>query len=197
MLDDPTFGILNGFVFFNQVDIINHITGNEAFLQDLFSGFKDDVITPGKGKDRQREEEVISPETEKMMDIVLFLHQLVVMGKGIQVASRLALYRTLLDHGLLLVVEWAFRRSEAQLLHAGGEILTLVTEHDVNAVRMNVMKEEEGKRKTLVMEIIDLMGQTDNLGLMSQMADGIRVMIDGGSDEVSMICGGGSHFPWA
>ncbi len=178
VLDDPTFGILNGFVFFNQVDIINHIQNNDVFLQELFDGFKD--ASPDFPS--------TDPLDERKRDVVLFLHQLMIMGKGVQVPSRLALYRNLLERGLLFVCEWAFRRPEAQLLHAGAEILTLAVEHDVNAVRMHVLREEEAKRRTLIMEIIGLMGTTKNLGLLSQMSDIIRTLMDTGTEgEVSKI----------
>ncbi len=178
VLDDPTFGILNGFVFFNQVDIINHIQNNEAFLIELFTGFKDAFP----------EADAAEPLDEWKRDIVMFLHQLMIMGKGVQVPSRLALYRNLMERGLLFVCEWAFLRPEAQLLHAGAEILTLAVEHDVNAVRMHVLKEEEAKRRTLIIEIIGMLGSTKNLGLLSQMSDILRTLMDTGTEgEVSRV----------
>lgn len=165
VLDDPTFGILNGFVFFNQVDIISHIQNNDVFLNELFAGFKEAVV-----------EERLD---ERKRDVVLFLHQLMIMGKGIQVPSRLALYRNLMERGLLFVCEWAFARPEAQLLHAGAEVLTLAVEHDVNAVRTHVLKEEGAGRRTLVFAIVAMMA-TKNMGLLSQMADTMRALLDTG-----------------
>ena len=172
VLDDPTFGILNGFVFFNQVDIINYIQNNEVFLIELFDGFRD---IPSDA-------DISEPLDERRRDVVLFLHQLMIMGKGVQVPSRLALYRNLMERGLLFVCEWAFRRPEPQLLHAGAEILTLAVEHDVNAVRMHVLKEEEAKRRTLIIEIIGMLENTKNLGLLSQMSDTLRTLMDTGTE---------------
>ncbi|OCF33154.1 hypothetical protein I316_05199 [Kwoniella heveanensis BCC8398] len=175
VLDDPTFNILNGFVFFNQVDIINHIQQNEAFLSQLFEGFREQPTTVDA-----------DPLDERKRDVVMFLHQLMIMGKGVQLPSRLALYRNLIDRGVLFVCEWAFKRTEAQLLHAGAEILTLAVEHDANAVRVHVFREDEAKRKTLVMEIIELLHSTKNLGLMSQMSDTLRTLLESAPEnEVS------------
>lgn len=47
------------------------------------------------------------PDSHKR-DVVLLLHQLLLMSKNIQLPSRLQLVRTLLEHGLVYVLEWAF-----------------------------------------------------------------------------------------
>jgi protein phosphatase-4 regulatory subunit 3 len=171
MLDDGTFGILNGFVFFTQVDIINYIQNNDQFLHELLSGFQDDrPSTPDPNN--------LPPLDEHRRDIVLLLNQLMILGKGVQLPSRLALYRNLLDRGLLYAVEWALRRTEAQLLHAGAEILTLVVDLDVSAVRMHVLKEDEMKRRSLIVEMIRLLGTTKNIGLLSQVGESLRNLLE-------------------
>jgi protein phosphatase-4 regulatory subunit 3 len=186
MLDDPTFGILNGFVFFNQVDIINHIQNNSTFLRQLFSWFSDNpsLSTSEPGVDLD----------EKKKDAVLFLHQLMLMGKGIQIPSRLALYRALIDQGLFNAIEWSFRitpeTEHKQIIHAAAEILTLVTEHDVNAVRTHILREVQqgGGKRTLVDEVVGLMGRTENSGLGAGLADGIRCLIDAGGELRGAMC---------
>lgn len=171
LLDDPTFGILNSFVFFNQVDITTYIQSDEQLLHDLFVDFRTDDEGGNDAKKR---------------DLVVFLHQLMVMGKGLQLANRLALYRTLLDRGLLFACEWAFRQREAVILHAGAEILTLAVEHDVNAVRLHVLREEEISRRTLVLEVIGLLQSTRDQGLMQQMIESLKTLLEGGQEnEVS------------
>lgn len=176
MLDDGTFGILNGFVFFTQVDIISHIQNNDPFLHELLSSFKDD--RPGTPDPKN-----IPPLNERRRDIILLLNQLMILGKGVQLPSRLALYRNLLDRGLLFAVEWALRRPEAQILHAGAEILTLVVDLDVSAVRMHVLKEDEMKKRTLLNEMILLLGQTKNLGLLSQVGESLRNLLETSVEE--------------
>ncbi|WRT63528.1 uncharacterized protein IL334_000433 [Kwoniella shivajii] len=173
LLDDPTFNILNGFVFFNQVDIINHIQSNDPLLTQLFNGFHE---PPPLDQDIEKIKD--EPLDERKRDVVMFLHQLMIMGKGVQLPSRLALYRNLVERGLLFVCEWSFRRKEPHILHAGAEILTLAVEHDSNVVRMHVLKEDEVKRRTLIMEIIGLLHSTKNLGLMSQMSDTLKTLLE-------------------
>ncbi|KAK4688245.1 protein phosphatase 4 regulatory subunit 3, partial [Tremellales sp. Uapishka_1] len=166
VLDDPTFGILNGFVFYNQVDIISHVQNDEGLLSELFTPFRDNAEPPTPEEDGKR------------CDIVTFLHQLMHMGKGVQMPNRLALYRSLLDRGLLFVCEWAFKRKESKLLHSGAEMITFAVEHDVNAVRMHVLKEEDVRKTTLVVEIIAMLTTTTNLGLVSQMTDTLRTLLE-------------------
>ncbi|EIW73149.1 hypothetical protein TREMEDRAFT_24823, partial [Tremella mesenterica DSM 1558] len=183
MLDDPTFNILNGYVFFNQADIIAYIQHPESnFLPELLNGFQSlplDAPSNSSGPP--------SPLDDRKRDVVLFLHQLMLMGKGLQLPNRLALYRNLIEHNLLIVCEWAFRRSEAQLLHPAAEILTLLVEHDVNGVRVHVLKEEKAKRPTLITEMISLLTSTKNLGLMSQMAESMRILLDTAPEESSFL----------
>lgn len=238
VLDDPTFSILNGFIFFNQVDIVGHIQNNESILLELFAAFRagdmggtapadvavdesnvsvsdpssspvastgpslasTSTTTPASApggststsasasisaaqslpvSTGQPSTEVENQLDERRRDTVLFLHQLVLMGKSIQLANRLNLYRTLLDRGLLMVLEWAFRRKEAPIIHAAAEMLTIVSDHDVVTLRTHVVRDHEGKRgKTLLTEMITLFGSTGNLGLISQLTDVMRTMLE-------------------
>lgn len=172
LLDDPTFNILNSFVFFNQVDITSYIQTDDLLLHELFVDFQRDE--PGQDGTKKR-------------DLVQFLHQLMIMGKGMQVPNRLALYRTLVDRGLLFACEWAFRQREATILHGGAEILTLAVEHDVNAVRVHVLREEELSRTTLVVEIIGLLQSTQDQGLIQQTVETVKTLLEPGAEnEVSL-----------
>lgn len=174
LLDDPTFNILNSFVFFNQVDITSYIQTDEILLHELFVEFQRDPDEPGQDNVKKR-------------DLVQFLHQLMIMGKGMQVPNRLALYRTLVDRGLLFACEWAFRQREATTLHGGAEILTLAVEHDVNAVRIHVLREDELARRTLVFEIITLLQSTQDQGLIQQTVETLKTLLEPGAEnEVSL-----------
>ncbi|KIR57878.1 nuclear protein [Cryptococcus bacillisporus CA1873] len=181
VLDDSAFNILNGFIFFNQVDIINYIQQSDGFLTQLFEAFRD-PLPPPPPSDTPPE-----PLDDKKRDTVMFLHQLVMMGKSIQLPPRLQLYRTLVDRGLLRVIEWSFRRPEAKILHAGAEMLTLVVEHDASSVRSFVFKEQEQKERTLVKETIELLHKTTNVGLMGQMADTLKTMLEVPPDNESFM----------
>ncbi|KAL7420313.1 Platinum sensitivity protein [Cryptotrichosporon argae] len=171
VLDDPTFGILNSYVFFNQVDIIAYVTNAKDVMEDLFRDFKP-VPAPAAG--------AAAENVDKKKDVVLFIHQLMGMAKSVQVGTRLALYRALVERGLALVCEWAFGRAEATVRHAGAEMLTLAVEHDAPGVRTHVLREHDAGRRTLVVEITTLMQSTKDLGLVSQLAESMRTLLDSG-----------------
>lgn len=175
LLDDPTFGILNGFIFFNQVDIIAYFQSNPQMVYDIFDVYKG--------------ENVESPSEEmqqKQKDTITFLHQLMLMGKTTQIPTRLALYRSLVHKGLLIALQWALGRSEATIVHPGAEMLTLMVEHDANAVRGCVLEDAKTEKRTLVDELIQVMGGTANMGLMSQIADTFKTLLESPAEtEVS------------
>lgn len=176
VIDDSTFNVLNSFILFNQIDIINYIIGENPFLGELFRGF----ITSGtgaafgngngngngngmvNGKERANAPSPpangstslpttslfgssTAPSTTSILpfpastsassstedspipvplstksnghtapstkpDIIRFVHQLCLMGKNVQIPTRLALYRALVERGLLFALEWALRR---------------------------------------------------------------------------------------
>ena len=54
---------------------------------------------------------------------------------------------------------------------------------DVSAVRMHVLKEDEMKKRTLLNEMILLLGQTKNLGLLSQVGESLRNLLETSVEE--------------
>ncbi|KAG8933667.1 Platinum sensitivity protein [Tulasnella sp. 417] len=170
VLDDPTFNVLNSFIVFNQIDIINHIQNDEMLLKDLFHRFEkpngEDVhLDPKPAADvKGKEKEVNGASTSATTpaelppylanlsasdiakrDIIILLHQLCMMGKNVQIPARLALYRALVDKGLLHSLQWALSRpaEDVQMLNCAGEILLIVCDHDVSGVRSFVVKQAD------------------------------------------------------
>ena len=177
MLDDGTFSILNGYVFYTTTDIISYVQNNHELLAEIMDEFQ------GAAETRTGSANPDEPLDERKRDLVLLLNQLMVLAKGIQVPNRIALYRVLIERGLLFVIEWALRRHEAQILHAGAEMLTLAVEHDVNSVRQHIIREDEAKARSLIVEMADLLNATKNLGLLSQIGDALRAMLETASDD--------------
>ncbi len=155
------------------MDIINYIQGNDNLLRALFISFRD--FNAGESS-RDADND------EHRRDVVMLLHQLVLMGKNVQLANRLQLYRNLVDRGLLYVCEWGFRQTDTKVLNASTEMLALILEHDVSAVRSHALRENEMKRKTLVIECTDLLKTSKDMGIKSQIADSLKSMLDIGGD---------------
>ncbi|EPQ30255.1 uncharacterized protein PFL1_02371 [Pseudozyma flocculosa PF-1] len=163
VLDDPTFSILNSFVFFHQSDIVNYCGQNEAFLGQLFGL----LGSPDESDERKSEG-------------VLFLQQLCGMGKQIQLPARLALYRTLSERGLLKVVQYALERLDQHIRNAAAEILMTIIEYDANGVRSHVVAQVDQGERPLISMLIDLLHAEEDLGLKAQMAEAMRIIFDVG-----------------
>jgi protein phosphatase 4 regulatory subunit 3 len=166
------------------VDIINYIQNNDSLLRALFISFRD--FDAGESS---RD----AVDDDHRREVVMLLHQLVLMGKNVQLPNRLQLYRNLVDRGLLYVCEWGFRQTDMKVLNASTEMLALILDHDVSAVRSHALRENEMKRKTLVIECTELLKTSRDLGIKSQIADSLKSMLDIGGDgpEAGLVGMGG------
>ena len=161
ILDDPTFGVLNSLIFFNQVDIVTHLQQSPTFLKDLFS-----LID---GKDA-------SPVRRK--DAVSFIQQCCAIAKNLQPQARQSLYGSFIQNGLLNVIVFALGQNEASIRIAGTDILVALIDHDPSMVRSHIVKAITEKRTPLTDTLIDLLLVENDLGVKAQAADAIKVLLD-------------------
>jgi protein phosphatase-4 regulatory subunit 3 len=98
----------------------------------------------------------------------------------------------LAEKGLLEVIEWALQRREAPIVHAAAEMLTIKAEHCAIGLRRHILQDHRQKRSTtLLNEVISLHARTANTGLLSQLTDVLRVLVEPvpADNEVSLyIC---------
>jgi hypothetical protein len=173
VIDDSTFNVLNSFILFNQIDIINHVMQDQSLLPALFRPFvtNHDILQAGSGaanaagttgpltlygvngvpltNGKLREQAPSPPPSTQTAsnsfasassaslsnpddssslpsplsirfegkilastksDVIRFVHQLSLMGKNVQIPTRIALYRNLVEKGVLFALEWALRQ---------------------------------------------------------------------------------------
>ena len=129
-------------------------------------------------------------------EVVLLLQQLCIMGKNVQMPARMALFRTLVDRGVLFAVQWALTLPEKeattkQMISAGGEVLAAVLDHDLSGVRGHVLKqilaiekEREAHKKgadkaeTVIDMACRLLATSKDLAVQSQVGDCLKVWLD-------------------
>lgn len=169
ILDDPTFSVLNSLIFFHQVDIVNHIQSNAPFLTDLFS-----IFGPQE-QDRQRKK-----------DAVLFIQHLCAVAKNIQAASRAQLFQNFIGGGLFNVLTFALTHPDAAVRVAGSDILVALIDHDPAMMRTYIFKAINEKTKPLTDTLVELLLIEQDLGVKTQMADAIKVLLDPTSNSTSM-----------
>lgn len=178
ILDDPTFSVLNSLIFFNQVDIVQHLQSNSAFLTELFA-----VFGP-KNTDSRKKEEAVQ-----------FLHQCMAIAKNLQVAARGNLFGNLINFGLFSVISFAVKHPNPAVRTTGIDILVVLLEHDPIMMRSYMLKAVNEKRVPLTDTLIDLLHAETDLGVKNQLADAIKVLLDPQTSfQESMNRGGGPDF---
>jgi protein phosphatase-4 regulatory subunit 3 len=137
-------------------------------------------------------------EEEKLLrnEVVFLIQQLCVMGKNVQLPARMALFRALVDRGILFAVQWALALPEKDeksrpVISASGEVLAALLDHDLNGVRGHVLKQvvaiekerEAGKKgadkaDTILALMCKMMAQSRELAVQCQVGDALKVLLE-------------------
>ena len=161
ILDDPTFGVLNSLIFFNQVDIISYLQSNPGYLEELFGI----IDSPTADIKRKR-------------DAVGFIQSCCAIAKSLQATPRATLYTNFINHGLLRVITFAILNKEASIRVAGTDILVAMIDHDPAMVRAYIYKAISDKKTPLTETLIELLLVEVDLGVKAQAADAIKVLLE-------------------
>lgn len=157
-------------------------------------------------------DDLTEAEITQRREVVLLIQQLCIMGKNVQLPARMALFRILVDRGILFAVQWAMNLPESidankHMISAGGEILSALLDHDLNGVRGHVLKQvmaidkerAAGKRgaeraETLLEMVCRIMARSKDLAVQSLVGDALKVWMDTPSgDNVPGGAGEASH----
>ncbi|KAI1381728.1 DUF625-domain-containing protein [Hypoxylon crocopeplum] len=161
ILDDNTFSVLNSLIFFNQVDIVQHLQSNAAFLAELFNIFK----SP-------------QPDPKRKKEAVLFIQQCCAIAKNLQPPARQTLYNNFLAHGLLQVINFGLRHSDVAVRVGATDILVSMIDHDPQMIRSMIYRQLHEKQPPLTDSLIDLLLIEVDLGVKSQISDALKVLLD-------------------
>lgn len=162
ILDDPTFSVLNSMIFFNQVEIVQHLQGNGGFLRDLFS-----IFNPEEKAEQLRKKQA-----------VLFIQQCCAIAKNLQLQARQGFYSSLLHHGLLTVIHFGLRNYDVSVRVGATDILVSMIDHDPHMIRHTLYRQILAKQAPLTDTLIDLLLVEVDLGVKSQVSDAIKVLLD-------------------
>jgi protein phosphatase-4 regulatory subunit 3 len=163
ILDDPTFSVLNSLIFFNQVDIVQHLQTNAAFLSELFG-----IFSPSNDDQKRKKE------------AVLFIQQCCAIAKNIQPPSRQTLYNNFLAHGLLQVINFGLRHHDVGVRVGATDILISIIDHDPQMIRQTLYRQVHEKVTPLTDSLIDLLLVEVDLGVKSQISEALKVLLDPG-----------------
>ncbi|KAI4115742.1 MAG: hypothetical protein LQ345_003712 [Seirophora villosa] len=161
ILDDPTFSVLNSLIFFNQVDIVSHLQGNTAFLEELF-GIVDDP----------------SARHSRKKDAVGFIQNCCAIAKNLQAPGRQTLYTNFIQNGLLRIINFALLNNDSAIRVAGTDILVAMIDHDASMVRAYIFRSIQDGKRPLTDTLIELLLIESDLGVKAQAADAIKVLLE-------------------
>ncbi|KAJ2972586.1 hypothetical protein NUW58_g9154 [Xylaria curta] len=162
ILDDNTFSVLNSLIFFNQVDIVQHLQANSSFLAELFNIFK-------SGQDLTRKKEA-----------VLFIQQCCAIAKNLQPPARQTLYNNFIVHGLLQVIHFGLKSNDVAVRVGATDIMVCMIDHDPQMIRQTIYRQIHEKQLPLTDTLIDLLLVETDLGVKSQISDTLKVLLDQG-----------------
>lgn len=182
ILDDPTFSVLNSLIFFNQVDIVQNLQNNPVFLKELFGIFVSQHV------DQKRKTEA-----------VLFIQQCCAISKNLQPNARQQLYDNFLNHGLLLVINFALRHTDPSVRVGASDVLVSMIDHDSAMIRQTIHRQMSEKQTPLTDSLIDFLLAESDLGVKAQIADAIKILFDpvgnGFNDNSSKLYDTGNRIP--
>ena len=200
-LDDSTFNVLNSCIIFNQIDIITHVQNDVQFLQDIVDMFFHSNPGPsislnGVARSRAIELDVNSDavpngvdEDHRHREVILLIQQLCIIGKNVQLPTRMGLFKTLVDRGIVRPVQWALGQPEGtesgqQMIAVAGEVLVTLLDHDVNGVRDHVVTQFEGvearesRDESLLALLCGLMVRSRDLAVQTVVGDSLKLMLE-------------------
>ncbi|KAI1093605.1 DUF625-domain-containing protein [Rostrohypoxylon terebratum] len=161
ILDDNTFSVLNSLIFFNQVDIVQHLQSNANFLAELFHIFQSHITGPRRKK-----------------EAVLFIQQCCAIAKNLQPPARQTLYNNFLAHGLLRVINFGLRHGDVAVRVGATDILVSMIDHDPQMIRSMIYRQLQEEQPPLTGSLIDLLLVEVDLGVKSQISDALKVLLD-------------------
>ncbi|ORX56350.1 DUF625-domain-containing protein [Hesseltinella vesiculosa] len=153
-------------ILLSQMDIIDHIGNDHVFLGDLF--------------DLQKQPSATLEQKQKVVSCVL---QLISISKGLSIAQRTSLFRTLVNYGLFDILEVAITSEIQALRIAGVDALSSMVETDVSLARTNLLKHMEekkaGVRETdLLDSILDNFASLHDTGPKIQYHESLKLLME-------------------
>ena len=140
---------------------MQYVQSNGTFLKELFS-----IFVPSQ------------TDQEKRKDAVLFIQQCCTIAKGLQANARQQMYSNFIGSGLFNVITFALKHHDASVRVAGTDVLMALIDHDTLMMRGQVFKAVNEHQKPLTDILIELLLVEVDLGVIMQMADAIKILLD-------------------
>ena len=161
LLDEQTFSALTSIAFLNQAEIVTFIQSDPKFLDQLFSILSEEKLSLKRRK-----------------DVVLFLHELSSIVKGMHPHGKSEFFRSLAQHGLFAIFEYTLGDHDTDIRIAVISILTNILDGESSLVRSFCLAQSKQGQKTLSEFLVDKFLTEPDSGLRSQLSDILRMLLD-------------------
>ncbi|EPY54283.1 DNA damage response protein [Schizosaccharomyces cryophilus OY26] len=170
IVDEPSFSVLNSFIFFNQADIIQYLQTNKCFLLELFSIYTNDAS-----------------DDEKKQEGIFFIQQVCNIAKSLQFQSCSALFVTFVKYNLLQALEYAMSSPKNNVRNAGSDILVSIIDQDPAIIWQKFDQDRKDdssssssariSQHSLLSNLIKILHREANPGVLAQITEAFRILL--------------------
>lgn len=191
-LDDTTMGSLNSLIFFNNLAVVTGLSEDEQFMKDFFSELhRLAAFSPTKAAGsymsnltKKKSKDVDEGLVAKRKNLFLFLQELCLLAKTLQVPLRDDFYKQLGGFGLFRAIEDALAasspptESELWIWLCSADILTNAMNHDPALLRSYLTTRLAFPENLLGCLLSALVSPEVGAGLADQLAQILRMVLD-------------------
>eukprot|EP00124_Ichthyophonus_hoferi_P004497 Ihof_evm3s504 gene=Ihof_evmTU3s504 len=182
LIDDPNSNTLVSFIFFNNIDIVQTLQQDRAFMIQLFDKLSD-----------------VNTKVADRIDVLVFLREFCNLSKSLQVGARLQFFKDLVHYGLLMAIPTALLHPNTAMRIAAAEVIDHVLQQDPSLVRNHIMEENtlykitrgpmDGKANPgLLMTLVQAFISETDTGVRTHLCEILRVLLDPDSMETLGHC---------
>jgi protein phosphatase-4 regulatory subunit 3 len=157
LLDDMTFATINSIIYFNNVEIVDHLYKDTTFLTELFSKFK-------------------TATKEELVDLLGFLQEFCSLAKNLQIPQQRDFYQALAKYGMFEIFETALAEPNIKIRLSCADLVNNVLSHDPVHFREFLLAQRPDY--PLFHKLIDRVLLETDVGLLSQFVEVIRILVD-------------------
>ncbi|EEB05360.1 DNA damage response protein [Schizosaccharomyces japonicus yFS275] len=178
VLDDPTFCVLNSFIFFNQADIIKHLQHDDVFLNELFGLYSN----PDENDQRKQ-------------DGILLIQQICQIAQSLQSQSCGVLYTEFVKRNLFSALDYAMKHENPVVRNTGSDILISIIDQNPSLIwkefENDVAKFEDentvdaemqntpsqNAQQSMLTSLISMLHHESSLGVLAQMTEAFKALL--------------------
>ncbi|KAH9939250.1 component of IIS longevity pathway SMK-1-domain-containing protein [Epithele typhae] len=169
---------------------------SEPDKMDVDSGVKQNGAPNGHTEDSSTSDNALpAEELTRRREVVFLVQQLCMMGKNVQLPARMALFRALVDRGIVFAVQWGLSQPESdeqgrQMIATSGEVMMALLDHDLNGVRGHVLKQlgtmerekangrDVRNKETVLMLMCKVLVRSRDLAVQSLVGEALKLLLE-------------------